>query len=292
MRKALRATNIENVKKVCDQGQKIYDEVILGHENCPVYYMESRIDECINILTDLDILIKVNIPVVFEEYLEYFKNEIPRLKSINSAIKFIVNDWGMLKYLHEIYPEEFICVGKGLSFTYGDCPWNEHIMEAEKPEYQEILKAHNMQNDDTISLLKEYNVDEIELSHLTILRRAYEKIKSHGFTVTVNKDFSIVSMSRACHYLRFMDKLDIKGKGCSEICSSPLVLKTSQYYDMSQTEHKSISERTDQLQPEMIFIHNMLLLEKQENNSKFDNIDCVITDDRVASKNVKMPLFF
>lgn len=279
MEKHTRIINYTTLEKICNTKEE-FNGVILGHENCPHFYRQLDIDKMIQISIDSGLDIRVNIPVLFEEYLQEFENEAERLINKYPDIKIIVNDWGILAYLHERYPEAKFTAGKGISFTYGDNPWNEHILLAEKEEYREILKAHNMENPDTITALKELGVDEIELSDLEMSYQAYKNLKSNGFKLLVNKNMSVVTMSRACHCLRFLDKHSEMGN-CINYCTEKIVLSIQQFFDMANMELKEISKETKDMQPDMIVNGNLVMVKNSLTATEFENIDILVYDERI-----------
>lgn len=279
MDKQLRVINIDTLKAICKDKRDITG-VIVGHENCPHFYKQSEIDNMIICALDANLNISVNIPVLFEEYLDEFKAEASRLISKYPKVKLVVNDWGLLYYLHKKYPDMKFTAGKGISFTYGDNPWNEHILLAEKEKYREILKAHNMENQDTIKELKRLGINEVELSDLALSKKTYEHLKSEGFIVSVNKGISVVTMSRACHCLRFLDKCSEIGN-CIKYCNKTIILSIQQYFDMMNTELKPLSIETKKMQPDMIFNGNITFVKNEQVIEDYKNIDILIIDERI-----------
>ena len=83
-----------------------------------------------------------------------------------------------------------------------------------------------MENPDTITALKELGIDEIELSDLEMSHQAYKNLKANGFKVLVNKNMSVVTMSRACHCLRFLDKCSEMGD-CINYCTKNNTIDTA-----------------------------------------------------------------
>lgn len=279
MEKQIRTIRMDTLKKVCADPIGITG-VVIGHENCPHFYRQSNVDEMIQLALQAGLQVRVNLPVLFEEYLEEFKAEAVRLLTQYPGVKLIINDWGLLYYLHSACPDVKFVAGKGISFTYGDNPWNEHILKAEKEKYQEMLKAHNMENPDTISQLKLLGVDEIELSDLELSDHAYQHLKSEGFTVTVNKGMSVVTMSRACHCLRFLNKCGEMGN-CIQYCTKEIILSIQQYYDMINTELKPLSVETKAMQPDMIVNGNITMVRNDRVASDTSHIDVMIYDERL-----------
>lgn len=258
-----------------------YDGVILGHENCPLFYRQSNIDEMIRFAIEHGLSVEVNIPVLFEQYLQEFKDEAKRLIKEYPQIKLIVNDWGLLWALHKDMPELNFTAGKGISFTYGDNPWNEHILYAEKQKYQQALKSVNMENPDTIAQLIELGVNEIEMSDLENSSSSYENLHNKGFIVTVNKGLRIATMSRACHCLRFTDHVNEMGK-CIDYCTKETVLSIKRFYNMAESVHQDISAETKAIQPDMIVHANITMVVDLDHAAKNRScIDKLVYDERI-----------
>jgi len=281
MEKQARVIKLDTLKALC-LDKKDYTGVIIGHENCPHFYRQSNVDEMIQLALDAGLKVKVNIPVLFEEYLDEFKKEAKRLIETYPTIKLILNDWGILFYLHETCPDANFAAGKGISFTYSDNPWNEHIIVAEKEKYREMLKAHNMENPDTIQELQRLGIDEIELSDIDTSKNAYKRLKEEGFIVSVNKEMSVVTMSRACHCLRFLDKCSEMGN-CINYCTKEIILSIQQYYDMMNTELKPLSPETKAMQPDMIVNGNITMVRNTKIAEEYSNIDILVFDERILT---------
>lgn len=279
-----RVINYDTLVKIVSSEKDKYSTIILGHENCPNFYIQSDIDKMIEYALKNKLNVKVNIPVLFEDYLEFFKQETERLLEKYPTVKIIVNDWGILYYLHRKYPEQKFCAGKGISFTYSDNPWNQHILMAEKEKYRKALLAHNFENAETISALKELGVDEIELSDLAQSYNAYKHLKEAGFIVSINRHLCVVTMSRACHSLRFLNKVSEMG-ACIKYCNASIKISIKKYFDMMETELKTISEDTKKMQPDMFFHGNILFLEHEKGMTDFTYIDNIIDDERLWIKD-------
>lgn len=278
---AARVTDINSLRELCRRDTNV-KTVILGHENCPEYYRQSNVDGMIAEATEAGMTIKVDLPVAFEKHLPFIKKESERLLEKYPSVKLTLNDWGMMHYLHERYPETTFAVGKGCSFTYMDCPWNEHIMEGEKIEYRQVLgRAHNMGNEAVMEALRSLNVDEIELSNHRKMENVFRILKENGFTVVANRGLTVVSMMRACHSMRFLDRVDEIGEDCAKYCKKGMWLKTNKYYDMVNNEPKPLSESTKDMQPIMRLHANILVAETEEECDDYSNVDIVVLDERL-----------
>ncbi|MBQ6182172.1 MAG: hypothetical protein IJK31_10880 [Ruminococcus sp.] len=178
-------------------------------------------------------------------------------------------------------PELNFTAGKGISFTYGNNPWNEHILYAEKPKYQQALKSVNMENPDTIDQLRELGINEIEMSDLENSESSYENLHNNGFIIAVNRCLRIATMSRACHCLRFTDHVDEKGK-CIDYCSKETVLSIKRFYNMAESKHQDISPETKAIQPDMMVHANITMVVDTAHGAKNRSfIDKLIDDERI-----------
>lgn len=282
MEKYARVIRMDTLQEILKENRSGYTGVVLGHENCPQYYRQSNVHEMIETAQKGGLKAKVNIPVIFEEFLDEFKEEAERLIKTYDDIKLYVNDWGMLAYLHQMHPDQTFGAGKGISFTYADNPWNEHIMLAEKEKYREALKAANMQNPDTIEQLRELGVDEIEMSDLELSEQAYRHMASEGFRVSVNKGMTVATMSRACHCLRFLKKIDEMGH-CREYCTKETVLSIKDYFDMAEKDHKPVSPETKAIQPDMHVDGNITMVKNIQPAKHYEGVDCMVYDERIMA---------
>ncbi|MDR1639006.1 MAG: hypothetical protein LBC41_01370 [Clostridiales bacterium] len=256
------------------------DCVVAGHESCPVFYMQQNVDEIAKRALDKKIGVKINIPIVFEEYLDFFKGEAARLLEEHQQIKLVANDWGMLYHLHSQHPKRKFAIGLGMSFSYADCPWNFHIVEGELDKYKEMLLVHNLASTKALEIVKGLGADEIIMGNMKSLEASYRIIQSCGLKVTVNRGVNIVTISRACHTLRILGKTSEKGN-CAAYCKNRTILKGTHYYDMSLGIHAAISEETKAIQPEMHSYSNMLFTSGEQEGIDHSNVADVINDYRI-----------
>ncbi|MCL2425148.1 MAG: hypothetical protein FWD05_02305 [Oscillospiraceae bacterium] len=278
---AKRINDVQELQALIDRSEKVAC-IILGHESCPVFFEELPIDELIRCAQEANLEVQINIPVVFEEYLDSFKIEVTRLLKAYPGIKLILNDWGMVYFIRESFPDVKVTAGLGISFSYLECPWYHHIVEEEFEMYHDIIQTHNFDSTNMLDLLKEYNIDEIIMSDLRTLSASYERIAKSGISILINKNVSIVAISRACHILRILGKSEEKGQGCSKYCSNRTVLRTTHYYDMAMSVHDRVSEETKIMQPEMYYYANVLLAKNpvELSHGNHENFRLIIDDVR------------
>lgn len=91
---------------------------------------------------------------------------------------------------------------------------------------------------------------------------------------------SVVTMSRACHCLRFLNKCEEMGN-CIQYCTKEIILSIQQYYDMINTELKPLSVETKAMQPDMIVNGNITMVRNDRVASDTSHIDVMIYDERL-----------
>lgn len=87
-------------------------------------------------------------------------------------------------------------------------------------------------------------------------------------------------MSRACHCLRFIDKLDEMGN-CMEYCKKGIVLSIKDYYDMANNDHKPVSPETKSIQPDMCVDGNITMVKNIQPAGDYTGVSCMIYDERI-----------
>ena len=87
-------------------------------------------------------------------------------------------------------------------------------------------------------------------------------------------------MSRACHCLRFIDKLDEMGN-CMEYCTKGIVLSIKDYYDMANNDHKPVSPETKSIQPDMCVDGNITMVKNIQPTGDYTGVSCMIYDERI-----------
>jgi hypothetical protein len=78
MELAYRIDSVAQLKSVLENNND-FQCVVLGHESCPIFYQQQDVDGLIKLAQANGKSAKINIPTVFEDYLEFFKNETRRL---------------------------------------------------------------------------------------------------------------------------------------------------------------------------------------------------------------------
>ena len=87
-------------------------------------------------------------------------------------------------------------------------------------------------------------------------------------------------MLRACHCLRFIDKLDEMGN-CMEYCTKGIVLSIKDYYDMANNDHKPVRPETKSIQPDMCVDGNITMVKNIQPAGDYTGVSCMIYDERI-----------
>lgn len=87
-------------------------------------------------------------------------------------------------------------------------------------------------------------------------------------------------MSRACHCLRFIEKLDEMGN-CMEYCTKGIVLSIKDYYDMANNDHKPVRPETKSIQPDMCVDGNITMVKNIQPAGDYTGVSCMIYDERI-----------
>jgi len=261
------------------------DTIIVGHETCPNHI--DSVEDYIKAFEKLESAgyeIKFQVPFTYQEHFSKMFNLVAELIKAKEGMNLIVNDFGILYALrsNNLLDKCRIIVGSGLSYNYDLCPWFDHIAEVENKEVNNYLRTHNFNSQTNIEHMKEFGVEEIEVSIFEGLESSFSNFKSNGFELNGVLDLAIVSTSRACHIARLFGHQDQIGNNCKEICSTPLKITTTHYWDMANSDSKLISKELQESIPQMHVHGNIICMHYNVDvkSTIFDYLDRVILDIR------------
>ena len=125
------------------------DEYSCGSESC-VYKVPSE-NNLIHIWKELRKAKKrfnLILPKVPERHMEKFLVLLDKLKDAGDNYSLTCNDLGIMYAAKkaDVLPED-VRIGRGISRSFGECLWSEHILRSELQENKEMILQNNIYDD-------------------------------------------------------------------------------------------------------------------------------------------------
>lgn len=254
------------------------DVIGIGDEGC--INMIPSADELLVItkkIIDAGKAMRLVTPKVAESKIDLLLSLIEELKNQKVNYLLTINDFGILYACNQknILPEH-VCIGRGISRSFEDCLWHEHILRAEDDFNRLTIAQNNMAHKTKIEYLSNFNVDAIESNMLKLQNAAYEKIIEDGWKVNVNYGNITLAFSRVCQTAQYYKK---ESELCERCCKTALDIQMTKLWD--KRNYEEICDGVKKINPEYLLLGNVLY---RENKLKIDYeyikyADCIIFND-------------
>lgn len=250
--------------------------ISFGSESC--YHMLPDDETLTNVLNALDgFQKKLILPTAFESYFDKVVHVLDQ--AIDHVDIVSINDYGVLHYYREKYKDRdvTVCLGNGLSYTYDECPWNEHFRLDEIEEVQENILMSNLDGMGTYEWLKDtfpFNFD-IEIPAMPGVLKSANNMKNQGHTVSLLVDEVPVSFSRACHAIRHFDYTH---DNCERVCRKKVKLEIDQRWDFFEGDVVTVQEENRKWIPNYLVFGTVIHLEEKP---KLQELDVKVADQYI-----------
>lgn len=250
----------------------------IGDEGC--IHLLPAADELLIIakkIHDAGKTMRLVTPKVAESKIEALLDIIEALNEKKVDYLLTINDYGVLYACkqRDILPDH-VCIGRGISRSFEDCLWHEHILRAEDDFNRLTIAQNNMAHKTKIRYLSDFNVDAIESNMLKLQNAAYEKIVEGGWKVNVNYGNITLAFSRACQTAQYYKK---PAEMCGKCCKSPMDIRMTKLWD--KRDYQEICDGVKKINPEYLLLGNVLYRENQMaiDYEYIKYCDCVILND-------------
>ena len=202
---------------------KIYNNIksfSIGHESCIIKFFKVIQNEIflefIKNQYKAGKQIRIITPFVPERYLDKTKNLIIQLcheKYFQDSI-IIINDLGLMNYIHKIDPSRQMCLGRSLLACFDHAPWGHKIYEAELPHIQKVVAQVSFYDDEKINFFKQYHITEIETNLTEGSTESLKEIQKIGFKVNIYQSSFLYGIQRSCYIRRYNKNQTCTGIEC------------------------------------------------------------------------------
>ena len=178
----------------------------------------------------------------------------------------------------DVLPED-VRIGRGISRSFGECLWSEHILRSELQENKEMILQNNIYDDNKKKILDFYGVKEIECNQLKSLEKSCEYLKKMNYKVAVHYGYTTIAFSRACQTAKYFE---INTGKCDKCCETPIYIDMKKIWTRNvelDNSEKDINDKLEKYNPAFYLIGNTLL-RNSELNINLRNVDKLIFDSR------------
>lgn len=181
----------------------------IGHETCAVKFLQvthqKRLLDFLKTQKRAGKEIRIVTPFIPQTYLDAVKERLQALFQqecfMDSVV--IVNDLGLMSYIHKADPDRRICLGRSLLFSFDYTPWGTDIFCSESETVQAVVRQVNFWDDEKLAFFRKYHVTEVEANLTTGTRESLKKVQEAGFKVNVHKSTFLYGTQRSCFVKRF-----------------------------------------------------------------------------------------
>jgi collagenase-like PrtC family protease len=261
---------------------ELIDIISIGSEGC-VHKIQS--DEvllaCKRRAKEYGKAFKLVLPKIPQKDMSRMLKLIHQLSNSGLDYSIVFNDFGLLYACKReaLLPKQAM-IGRGISRSFEDCLWYEHILRGEAEKNWEILIQNNMYDSYKHEELKEYNIKGIECNMLKHQLTSYENLQNMGYEVNVHYGYVSVAYSRACQTAKYYKETI---PNCRERCDKAIDIEMHQIWTRNKkldASEEKMDEALKAVNPKFLLLGNTLLREMDTNleKEKFRQADSWIFD--------------
>jgi hypothetical protein len=195
----------------------------IGHESCVLKFIrivrEARLLEFAGRQRVSGKEIRLVTPFVPERHLNEMKTVLREVLAypVFADCVVVVNDLGMMNYIHRIDETRRMCLGRGLIACFDYAPWGRHIYEHELPSVQKAVAQVSLYDDEKTALFRHYQVTEVETDLTDGSVESLRELQKEGFKVYIHRSSVLYGTQRSCYIRRRSSDQTCSGVECEQI---------------------------------------------------------------------------
>lgn len=241
---------IENISLVA--GYNRCERIYIGSSFCGQYFLhlsDKLLEELIKECQQRDIKVTLVLPIFTEKNLKKGKDKIHKLLTqFNNIIDEVtVNDYGMLIYMNQTYPEMKLNMGRLFMKDYREPRYEEYFNQALRPKgFTNYLK----------DIVKRYKINEIEFDPTH--REIDFSEKPEEVTIGIYAPYAYITVGQICQIGGISKPLEKKFRP-NEPCSLECYKHRMQYFLGDSRDWRRIGRAVyfENRNPEIIGISNI-----------------------------------
>lgn len=192
----------------------------IGHESCILKFLKViRNPDLLKFVENeknMGKQIRIITPFIPEKHLVEIKDvlaEIGDMQCFRDSV-IIVNDLGLMHYIHKVDRERQLCLGRSLLSCFDYAPWGHNIYRAEDLKIQKTVSQVSLYDDEKIDFFRKYNVTETEADLTEKSAESLKEIQKTGFRVYVYQSSFLYGVQRSCYIKRYSKNQNCTGMEC------------------------------------------------------------------------------
>ena len=195
----------------------------IGHESCVLKF--------IRVIRDLQLLelaerqkkfgkkIRIVTPFIPERHLGEMKTVLRETlaRPVFEDCVVVVNDLGLMNYLHRIDERRQMCLGRGLIACFDYAPWGRSIYKNESPSIQKAVAQVSLYDDEEMALFRRYQVTEVEADLTEGSAESLKELQKEGFRIYVHRSSILYGTQRSCYIRRRSSDQTCSGIECERV---------------------------------------------------------------------------
>ncbi len=192
----------------------------IGHESCIIKFFKviqnPILLEFVERQKKIGKQIRIITPFVPEKHLDKVKaviKEVCNKQCFQNSV-LIVNDFGLMNYIHRIDESRQMCLGRNLLACFDYAPWGYKIYETETLSIQKVITQVSFYDDEKMDFFKQYNITEIEANLTKPTIESLKEIQKAGFKINVYQSSFLYGLQRSCYIKRYSINQTCSGMEC------------------------------------------------------------------------------
>lgn len=188
----------------------------IGHESCILKFFrviqEPQLLDFIERQKREGKQIRIVTPFIPERHLDKMKAVLREtlMRPAFRASVIVVNDFGLMHYLHRIDGTRQICFGRSLMVCFDYAPWGRSIYENESPAVQKMVSQASLYDDKKMDFFRRCQVTEVEADLTEGSAASLRELQAAGFKINVHRSSILYGIQRSCY---------IRRRSCDQTCS-------------------------------------------------------------------------
>lgn len=191
-----------------------------GHESCIIKFFKvirnANLLQFLKSQKNAGKQLRIITPFVPEHHLDEVKNVVQEIcsDSLFEDSIIIVNDFGLMNYIHQIDESRQLCLGRNLLACFDYAPWGHKIYESEPVYIQKIATQTSFYDDEKMAFFRQYNITEIEANLTESTTESLKAIQKAGFKINIYQSTFLYGIQRSCYIKRYHPNQACTGVEC------------------------------------------------------------------------------
>lgn len=234
---------------------------------------------------DKGIVLKIEVPVLFQRHFQSTFAWMEQVMERFPDIRWVLNDYGSLHEWKQRgwsnrYP---LSLGRVLNYSFQSTPWGHLTLAHELEDVRAAMAEMSIDNEWTLSLLRECGVDELEVDIVEENLAELAELKKHGFRLNGLLSGQLLAISRSCHAVRLHEGM--VGQ-CQSLCDQAVDIEMVYRWSRFEDQYRRMDREARGHVPQMTVLGNATWVPQdvQLSEQLLAVIDTFAIDSRLTHK--------